>query len=218
MTTRQTGLTAASRIGWRCHLGIAAAACMALAYTGVSHADGDTVHESVEISDMYLFNTDVKANGAVILVRDFDKGMVTINLQTGALQPGWAYSIWIAVFNFPEYCSDPCGIDDLPGANPNADPKVKPSVFYGGGLLADGSGYGSASTEISVGKTSRELFAATENYGLQQLRKAHIHVVLRSHGEALVGGIAKQIGTASSTCNTAEGCQNVLASFHPPIE
>lgn len=217
LTATNMGLSGAD---WFCRkLGGTALACLLLGFAATSEARyGARVHESVEISDFYAFNTDVKTEGATILVRDFKRRTVDVDLYANDLQPGWAYSIWIAVFNNPEFCSEPCGVDDLPGPNPDADPRVRPSVFYGGGLLADGTGHGSASFGIPIGRTQRELFGGTMNYGLQHLYKAHIHVVLRSHGEALVGGIAEQIGTASMTCNTAEGCQNVIASFHPPLE
>lgn len=218
MRTSRTGTGCEGRVRWSRRLGAVVMGCTMLSLAGLGHGSDEMAHESLEISDLYLFNTDIKADGATILVRDFDRRVVDIDLYTKALEPGWAYSIWIAVFNNPEHCSDPCGIDDLPGPNPDADPRVRPSVFYGGGLLADASGYGTASTRVVVGKTHRELFGGTDNHGLQRLRKAHIHVVLRSHGEALVGGIGDQIGTANGTCNTPDGCQNVLASFHPPIE
>ena len=178
------------------------------------------VLESVEISDFYKFNTTEKVAGATILTRDYNNNVVDVDLSINTLEPGQAYSIWIAVFNNPWYCSnDECGLDDIPGVNPSADPRVHPSVFYGGGFLADNSGSGRAAVKIVPGRTKRELFGATKNYGLERLWGTEIHVVLRSHGPALVGSVAEQIGTASGACNTPNGmCANVFSSFHPPLE
>lgn len=181
------------------------------------------VAESVEISDFHVFNTDQKSKGAVILIRDFNNNVIDVTLTTNDLVPGNAYSIWIAVFNNPWHCSDECGVDDLPGPNPNADPRVRPSVFHGGGFLADSAGSANASFKIVPGRTSRELFGGTQNWGLQRLWGTEIHIVLRSHGPALdptnpadaaIGSIANQIGTASEACNPT--CANVFASIHPP--
>ena len=209
---------------WATRSGVLAAVAGFLVVATASPAQADDrggrwAAESVEISDFYVFNTDQKVNGATILVRDFVNRVIDVDLSIDALDPGGAYSIWVAVFNNPWYCSDACGLDDLPGINPAADKRVRPSVFYGGGFLADSGGSGTASFKIVPGRTSRELFAATENYGLERLWGSEIHIVLRSHGAAVTGSVANQIGTASGTCNTATGmCQNVFTSFHPPLD
>ena len=50
--------------------------------------------------------------------------------------------------------------------------------------------------------------------GLQKLKTAEIHPVLRTHGPAGVAGtVAKQVDTASEAC-PAEGCRNVFFSVH----
>lgn len=176
-------------------------------------------YESLEISDFYRFNSDEKVNGATILVRDFNNNVIDASFSIADLDPNSVYSIWLAVFNNPRYCSDDdCGLDDIPGVNPAADPRVHPSVFYGGGFIADDGGNGHATFKIVPGRTSRELFGGTKNYGLERVWGPHIHVVLRTHGPAVTGSVAHQMGTASGTCNTPSGmCENVFASFHPPL-
>lgn len=174
------------------------------------------VRESVEVRDHYVFGTTERVSGATILVRDYRNEVVDATVTSSALQPGWAYSIWVAVFNYPEYCAEPfaCSTRDL--EINQGDPRVKASVFYGGGLIADAGGYGATSFKIVPGRTRRELFAMSRDYGLQNLRHGEIHVVLRSHGMAgATGAVAEQIGTASAGC-PAEGCRNVFASIHAP--
>ena len=193
-------------------------ACVTVLGVGQVMADGGStrpfVRESVEISDHHVFNTDIEVDGATTLIRDFDNKEITATVTTGALEPDWAYSIWWAVFNYPKFCATPgeCGLGDLEVNG--GDPRVRVSVFWGGGMVADGSGSANTVMRLSRGKTRRELFAMSRNWGLQNLRGAELHVVLRSHGLAgIAGPVSKQVGTANEAC-PASGCANVFASIH----
>jgi hypothetical protein len=215
----------ASRVLVSC---LAAGAFLASSAASADHRS--FVAESVEVSDLYKFSaapTDQdKVIGGAILVRDYENRVVDATLTSSALSPGHVYSIWIAVFNNPWFCSDPCGINDLPFQN--GDPRVDTSVFYGGGFIADASGSGGTALKIVPGRTRRELFAPvmSNNSGLRRdrLRWAHIHLVLRDHGLPVLGQVAKQIGTASEACNpdpaypppSGMTCFNAFASFHVP--
>ena len=87
-------------------------------------------------------------------------------------------------------------------------------MFWGGGLLADGDGYGNTQIELRRGRTGRELFGPMRDDGLQRLRGAEIHLVLRTHGQVGVAGpVAAQIGTANEACPPGD-CQNVFFSVH----
>jgi hypothetical protein len=182
---------------------------------GAGKVHGRFVQESVEISNHVVFNTTDVVDGATILVRDFHNGVIHATVSTAALTPNWAYSIWWAVFNHPRFCTIPhqCAVADL--EINGGDPRVKASVFWGGGLIADASGVANTSLQLVTGRTDRELFANSKNYGLMNFAGAEIHLVLRSHGSAGVWGtIAQQVGTAGEACPT-EGCMNTFASFHP---
>jgi hypothetical protein len=54
------------------------------------------------------------------------------------------------------------------------------STFYGGGFIANNGGSGHATLKIVPGRTSRELFGGTQNYGLERIWGSHIHIVLRT--------------------------------------
>ena len=172
---------------------------------------GNTVRESIQVADHFMFgNPPVLVQGATILVRDFAAKVITATLETAALEPHTAYSIWWVVFNRPHHCAVPyeCAGSDL------GNPAVEGSVFWGGGLLADGDGYGNTQIELRRGRTERELFGPMRDDGLQRLRDAEIHLVLRTHGQAGVAGpVAAQIGTANEACPPSD-CRNVFFSVH----
>jgi hypothetical protein len=109
---------------------------------------GNTVRESIQVADHFMFGIPpVLAQGATILVRDFAAKVITATVETAALEPQTAYSIWWVVFNRPKYCALPyeCAGADL------GNPAVEGSVFWGGGLLADGDEYGNAQIELRRG-------------------------------------------------------------------
>lgn len=175
------------------------------------------VRESIENSNLYVFNTDIIVTGAVLLVRDFQDEVVRVSLSTSALTPGTAYSVWWAVFNNPQYCAvaGECAVSDLEVFG--GDPRVEASVFWGAGLVADSFGNGNASFELKPGRTNRPLFGETKDYGLRNLADAQFHVVLRSHGTAgAYATVAEQIGSDAASACPPSGCVNEFVSFHPP--
>jgi len=191
------------------------ACCVPIALPAIAHGDdwgkGNRVRESVEIAEHFMFgDPPTQVNGATILIRDFPAGIITATVTSSALEAHSAYSIWWVVFNRPGNCAIPfeCASSDL------GNPAVRGSVFWGGGLLADGDGYGNTQIELRRGRTSRELFGPMLDTGLKNLRGAEIHLVLRTHGPAgMAGTVGKQIGTANEAC-PAGGCQNAFFSVH----
>lgn len=193
-------------------------ACLLVGFTVMEAAHASSRHhyarESVEIADHHVFGTSDLADGATSLVRNFQNREIEAHISTKALEPDTAYSIWWAIFNRPRFCVTPfdCTTADL--EINGGDPDVRASVFWAGGFVSDSTGGANTSIHLSAGRTGRELFAQSKNYGLLNVSGAEIHIVLRSHGPAGVAGpVAKQIGTANEAC-PAEGCQNVFASIH----
>lgn len=172
---------------------------------------GNTVRESIQVADHFMFgDPPMLVQGATILVRDLAAKVITATVTTAALEPHTAYSIWWVVFNRPRFCAVPyeCAGADL------GNPAVKGSVFWGGGLLADGDGYGNTQIELRRGRTERELFGPMRDDGLQRLRNAEIHLVLRTHGPVgMAGPVAAQVGTANEACPPGD-CRNVFFSVH----
>ena len=172
------------------------------------------VKESVEVSNHVIFNTSDIVDGATILIRDVRNRVINATITSRALDPDTAYSIWWAVFNNPQFCAEAfsCKVSDLEVFG--GDPRIKASVFWGGGFVSDGFGTANTSLRLTPGRTQRELFAQTQDHGLKNFWDSEIHVVLRSHGPTgLAGTVAEQIGTANLACPPA-GCQNAFASIH----
>ena len=153
------------------------------------------VRESIQVADHFMFQPapaePTIAPGATILIRDLKNRVVTATLTSAALEAHTAYSIWWVIFNRPQNCAAPwqCGSGDL------GNSAVRPSVFWAGGLLADGDGYGNTQIELVQGRTDRELFGPMKDTGLRNITNAEIHLVLRTHGPVGVAGpVADQIG------------------------
>lgn len=172
------------------------------------------VSESIQVADHFMFVPDadpIIVPGATILIRDFKADIVTATVTSSALVPNDAYSIWWVVFNRPWKCMTPwaCGSGDL------SNPATKSSVFWGGGILASSEGYGTTQLQMRPGRTNRELFGPLRtDTGLQNIRKAEIHVVLRTHGPVgMAGTVAQQLGTVGEACPLPD-CANKYFSVH----
>jgi hypothetical protein len=173
----------------------------------------------VTVSDMHVFPAGPAIVGASIMTRD--KTGVDATVSTTGLSAAGAYSWWWVVFNRPQYCVDGCGLDDLPvGATPisNGDPRVRASLLWGGGFVSDDTGAVNAAARLERGAPPGEVRFGP---GLSNLKKAEIHVVLRSHGEAVAGEIADQIGSFDGGCTPEEIAgmlcpnANVQSAVHP---
>ncbi|MEM7281453.1 MAG: hypothetical protein AAF438_07475 [Pseudomonadota bacterium] len=178
--------------------------------------DPQSSGESVEISDHYLWGSDEVVIGATILIRDFDAETVRASVSTKALEADHAYSLWWAVYNYPEYCRVPhqCDCEDLELVG--GDPRIKVSVFWAGGFTADDNGSAETSLQLRPGKTTRPILGQSKDYGLVNLEGAEIHLILRTHGLAgMWGTVAEQISKLKQAC-PPEQCTNVFRSFHPP--
>lgn len=169
--------------------------------------------ESVDVQNLQEFGTGVLTNGAVILTRDLQNWRLNADLTSTALVPGDAYSIWWVIFNFPRFCAEPyqCAGSDIAGSS-----RAWASAIWGGGFVADEFGDANTSLGLVRGKTRREVLSGT-NVGLINIRRAEVHIVLRTHGPAgIAGPVANQIGTANDAC-PMEGCANKFFSVHRAV-
>ncbi len=169
----------------------------------------------VSIADMATFPNGPAVTGASVLTRY--NAYVDATVSTTGLSANGAYSWWWVIFNYPQFCVDGCGLDDLPiGSTPisNGDPRVKASLLWGGGFVADGNGAADVSAHLDRGKSPGEVRFGP---GLLKTRRADIHVVLRTHGPAAAGEVAEQVGSFNGGCTDAEiaamMCPNANVQF-----
>jgi hypothetical protein len=202
---------------------IGATAALLILSAGAQVALADGSHKPqrpfVTVSDMQVFPNGPAVVGASILTRD--KTGVDATVSTTGLSALGAYSWWWVVFNRPQFCVDGCGLDDLPvGATPVSfgDPRVRASLLWGGGFVSDDTGAANAAARLERGAPPGEVRFGP---GLSNLNKAEIHVVLRSHGVAIAGEIADQIGSFDGGCTPEEIAgmmcpnANVQSAAHP---
>lgn len=199
---------------------------LAFAATGAAHA-AETLkfapaegRPKVTVSDMNTFPAGPAVAGASVLTRynTYVEGTVS---ATGLAANG-AYSWWWVVFNYPAYCVDGCGLDDLPpGATPvsNGDPRVQSSLLWGGGFVANGTGAAEVRSQLVRNKPPGEVRFGP---GLKRPRAAELHIVIRTHGPATAGEVADQISRFHGGCTDDEvssgACpqnQNVQYAAHP---
>jgi hypothetical protein len=125
----------------------------------------------------------------------------TNNTVTGTFlttaTPGDAYTVWWVVFNKPENCSGGvCGDDDVLPPPGNVGAGV--SVLYATGRVADVHGKAEFGAALKVGDTTHVLFGP----GLTDADNAEIHMVLRTHGQALPDAalLQEQISSFDGGC------------------
>ncbi len=156
----------------------------------------------VSVADVAIFPAGATVAGASILTRY--NTYVDGTISTSGLTPNGAYSFWIVVFNNPEFCVGGCQGDDFPPDGLPAgtgDPRVRASVLWGGGFIANGAGAAQVEFHLDRGRAPGEVRFGPR---LRRPRHADIHIVLRSHGPAVAGEAADQIGRFDGGCTPEE--------------
>jgi hypothetical protein len=159
------------------------------------------------VSPVTLFmSTTVVPDAWSALVRT-DTG-VAATLHTSGLAPGSAATLWWVFFNNPAACIGECDLADL------SNPIVQASVQYAAGHVIGGDGVADYGASITEGDTSGCAAEFLPCNGLIDSRAALVHLIVRSHGQALPGAIDEQISSFNGGCNPT--CENVQASVHEP--
>lgn len=134
------------------------------------------------------------------------KAGVSFNVQTSGLTAGYAYTLWMIVFNNPDACTGLCDGSDL------GNPAVNGDVLHSTGSLAGGTGKATFAGSRLEGDNSRSLFGPNAP-GIIDVNTAEIHFVVRCHGEKIPGLIHEQIGTFNGGC-PPNNCVDVQFSRH----
>jgi hypothetical protein len=145
------------------------------------------------------------ASGEATLTRSADG--LWADQDFAGLTPGYAYTIWIVVFDNPLGCAaSTCAPSDL------ARPQAQGSLVNGGGFVAEGTTQ-SYSSHLARHDVEGQSVQMGDPSGVDNPYGAQVHLVLRSHGEAEADAAdqAIQTSTFNGFCNLAGGCQNVAA-------
>ncbi|HEY8225614.1 MAG TPA: hypothetical protein VIG25_10070 [Pyrinomonadaceae bacterium] len=154
---------------------------------------------------MGVIGSDFVPTSGTELIRGKDR--VFISITTKNLMPGWVYTAWLGIFNNPELCAThPCSGADF------ANPAVEGSRVNCGGRIIGLDGSATYGSVVTLGDTT----SAFDGPGLLDPAHSEIHVVVRSHGPALMGMVlADQLSKFNGGCppNT---CVNVQIAMHRP--
>jgi hypothetical protein len=133
---------------------------------------------------------------------------ISFNLETTQLEPQTAVSVWVVVFNEPQYCETrPCNEPDL------FVPAVMADVLGSPGTLVGDGGSATFSGSRLAGDGSVSLLGALglPSPGIIDPATAEIHFVLRSHGPVIPGREDEMISTFNG------GCQHPGSDFPDPL-
>ena len=136
---------------------------------------------------------------------------VFFSFYTSGLTNGDAVTIWMAVFNNPEFCAtSPCTPADF------ANPAVDGTLLNTGGRVIGPDGSATYGAFRAVGDTTGARPGTGTGNGLVKPLSAEIHLVTRRHGPANLMDpivLAAQLTTFNGGCppNT---CMNIHASVH----
>jgi hypothetical protein len=132
-----------------------------------------------------------------------------MSLHAFGLPAGNAVTAWFVIFNNPEKCAThPCTVADLQ----NAD--AQPSLVNATGRVVGADGTADFGSFRGVGDATGAVIGS----GLLNPFKAEIHLVVRSHGPAILDNpqtLLEQLSTFTGGCppNT---CGNLQVSIHTP--
>ncbi len=129
---------------------------------------------------------------------------ISFRLATTGLEPGYAYTLWVVVFNNPSACTAPtpfsrCSDPDVGNA------AAMPDVLYGTGHVVGSSGAVTFAGHRRVGDGSGSISApiGLPAFGLVDPAGAEVLLVVHEHGPMLPAYLPDQIQTVGGGCTDA---------------
>ena len=126
---------------------------------------------------------------------------LSFTYHTSGLPAGYAFTLWIVVFNNPAACfTSPCTDVDI-----FSNPAAQADFLWGAGHVIGGNGVGNFGGHLRVGDTSRSGLAElikSPTVGLLDPMNAEIQMAIHSHGPAVPGQTLKaQLSSFLGGCN-----------------
>lgn len=179
------------------------------AQSGIIQASSNSNGKAkISVNQLLTFsNQEVIPGGGSMLLRSGKD--VYMSLHAAGLTPGTAVTAWWVFFNNPKKCATtPCSVADLSNA------EVQASLVNATGRIVGADGTADFGAFKSVGDTT----GAFTGPGLLNASKAEIHLVVRSHGPAILDDadqLKQQLSIFNGGCppNT---CANIQVSIHQP--
>ena len=134
-------------------------------------------------------------------------GHASVILEASELEPGTAATLWAVVFNNAAACVGECDDPDLfENAATQAD------LMYVGGAIADERGRVRYAGRLGEGATDASIMPlfGLPAWGVLEASTAEIHLVVRTHGQAIPGLVSAQTSTFNG------GCTGFGAEFGAP--
>lgn len=179
-------------------------------------------------SDVFRFS-DMMVVGSSRLIRHGNS--LSMTLQTSDIPAGMAVTVWWVFFNNPENCAtSPCGEPDI------FDSLVRADVLYAAGHVTGNGNHINFAAQHRVGDASGSVMPFFNallglnlpSVGLEDLDGAEVHLVVRTHEEALPAFLPDMISTFNGGCTYPPGtptdfgrpgpntCTDIQAAIHQP--
>ncbi len=170
---------------------------------------------------VFEFATGELVDGAFSRLIRTSKGIYG-GFYSDELNPKEVYTLWVIIFENPEFCSDGnCGSDDITDANGklirNPDgsvgtPGVNVSGLWVSGTISDKNGNANLRINVEKGQAPGEILYGP---GLTDPFGSEIHFIARTHGEVIPSLIDLQLATLRGGCET-NACANQQFAIHLP--
>lgn len=181
-----------------------------LSVTNTHGQSGQSDHPRISSRPVvFMANGSVTPSAGSILFRNQDG--VFFSFYTSGLTNGDAVTLWMAIFNNPQFCAtSPCTPADF------LNPAVNGTLLITGGRVIGPDGSATYGAFRAVGDTTGARPNTGTGNGLVKPLSAEIHLVTRSHGPANLMDpmvLAEQLSMFNGGCppNT---CMNIHASVH----
>lgn len=179
-------------------------------------------------SNVYTF-ADMSIVGSSRLARHGNS--LSMRLQTSEIPPGMAITVWWVVFNYPDNCATaPCGEADL------FDPTVMSDVLYAAGHVTGKGNHFNVAAQLKEGDASGSIMPFFNallglnlpSVGLVDQSAAEVHLVVRTHQQALPAYMPDMIQTFNGGCVYPPGiptdfgqpgpntCSDIQFAIHQP--
>jgi hypothetical protein len=141
-------------------------------------------------------------------------------IHTSQLEPKGVYTVWMAVFENPEFCTDNiCDLDDILDSGGNflvnpdgtfGTPGVNVSLLWADGKVASAAGIATFTFKVKENNPPGEVLFGP---GLMDTKGSEIHFALRNHGQAIPGLLEAQLTTFAGGCDINQ-CTDEQFALH----